>query len=279
MTILRKLATHMPKLRQILAENDRLRNENQKLRDQISGKSKLQEQLEDQLQVHAQPRSKEHEDTLADEVQHSVQNRESVKEWWENNHKKDHPFWLSGTSSQQIWSSLNINNLVLSNSIVLNIGVGLGQDTRELVNKGCIVHALDISETALERVRNFVKCVWLADQLPQLPSKTYDLAISHLVSQHMSNRDLLEQMIHVVRSLKERGIFAMQFAFPLNGHIEESNEVEGNIRCGAVLRTMEIFDQMVQKASGRIVWYRQIGTFPEYGAGWYGVHIQRLKAT
>jgi 2-polyprenyl-3-methyl-5-hydroxy-6-metoxy-1,4-benzoquinol methylase len=271
------MAVHMPKLKQILAENDRLRNENQKLRDQLSDRSKLQEQSEDQLQVHAQLRSKEHEDKLADEVQYSIQNRESVKEWWEHNHKKDHPFWLSGTSAQQIWSSLSINNLVLPNSIVLNIGVGLGKDTRELVNNGCIVHALDISETALERVRNVVKCCWLADQLAQLPSKTFDLAISHLVSQHMSNRDLFEQMTHVIRSLKDDGIFAVQFAFPLNGRIEESNEVEGNIRCGAVLRTMEIFDQMIQKAGGRIVWYRQIGTFLEHGAGWYGVHVQRLK--
>jgi SAM-dependent methyltransferase len=214
---------------------------------------------------------------LVSDVNDSVTKRESTKDWWESCHRKNHRYWLSGTRPQGIWESLKIDNFILPGTIVLNIGVGLGYDTIKLAKRKCIVHALDISETALARVQSVVSKTWLASQIQDLTPNTFDIAISHLVAQHMSNKDLLEQITYVVRSLKSNGIFAIQIAFPLNGKIGEFNESEASIKSGGVIRTMYIFEKMISKAGGKIVWAQEIGRFPKFGSGWYGVHIQRRK--
>jgi len=214
---------------------------------------------------------------LASDVQNSVTKRESTRDWWESCHKKDHKFWLSGTNPQKIWESLKIAHLIIPGTIVLNIGVGLGYDTFELAKHGCIIDALDISETALARVMIVVSRIWLTSQIQDLPPNTYDLVISHLVAQHMSNQDLSEQITHVIRSLKSSGVFAIQFAYPLNGKIDILNEDELHIKSGAVVRTMDMFKEMVLKAGGRIAWSQELERFPDYGLGWYGVQIQRVE--
>ncbi|MFN8005743.1 MAG: tetratricopeptide repeat protein [Terriglobia bacterium] len=197
----------------------------------------------------------------------------AIKSWWDHHHEADTVLWLTGSHGRQVWEPLKVLNRVRPGNLVLNIGVGLGYCTRDLVMQGAQVHVLDISEVALNRVRGIVKKCWLASQLNDLPAGTYDLAISHLVTQHMRNQDLTRQMMAVVQSLKENGVFAMQFAFPTNSPASDYriDESEASIRGGLVFRPFLAMEKIVKAAGGKIVWAKKLGIYEP--CGWYGVHI------
>jgi dTDP-4-amino-4,6-dideoxygalactose transaminase len=142
-----------------------------------------------------------------------------------------------------------------------------------LAQRGCVVHALDICEAALNRVRNIVVKTWLPEQLADLPANTFDLAISNLVTQHMNDEDLVEQLCAVTRSLKPDGIFAMQFGYSLSGKYGFYTAIPTMLKSGGQFRSLLRVDSLVEKNHGRIVWANKIGAFPEHNCGWYGIHI------
>lgn len=214
---------------------------------------------------------------LQRQLQQSEKEIEPVDQWWDKCHSNqaDFGFWLTGSAGVNVWSSLQIEDLIGPGQVILNIGVGQGHCTRELSARGCQVHALDISPVALSRISDCVVAGWLPSQLSELPSDTFDVAISHLVAQHMSDPDLEQQIREVVRGLKPKGVFALQFAFLMNGGEAEIEQTPEVIKSGGICRSLERIRTMVEGAGGQIVWSEKIGTFAEYGSGWYGVHIQR----
>ncbi len=199
----------------------------------------------------------------------------AIKDWWEAQHRNKELLHLSGYRSRQIWGGLQIKDKVKPNITVLNIGIGLGHDTRDLARHGRTVHVLDISSLAIDSVRQVVSKGWLASEIDQLPPSTYDLAISHLVAQHMTNDDLTNQMTQVIRGLKPEGIFAIQFAYALNG--ESVGEDEVHLRGGAIVRTFDAFRVMMGTAKGIIIRSFIMGEYPKFNRGWYGVHIAKEK--
>jgi len=207
-------------------------------------------------------------------VDESRKDISSINDWWEANHKEEEPFLLSGTSGKDVWRVLDIQHIINANKKILNIGVGLGHCTRELNRIGAKIHALDISSIALKRVENYVEHAWFPSQLPDLPKNYYDLAISHLVAQHMSDADLLYQIEYVVKSLKPGGFFAIQIAFPKQKDYQliESFDTQ---KWGGVLRSLKHIHDLVEKAGGKTVWVDKIGDFPDFEVGWYGLHIVR----
>ncbi|AFN75411.1 hypothetical protein MROS_2181 [Melioribacter roseus P3M-2] len=196
----------------------------------------------------------------------------TIREWWEENHKYDEPFLLSGTPGREVWRALGITDYINAQKKILNIGVGLGHCTKELSNIGAEVHALDISLTALKRVEKYIKKGWTPDELPHLPVNYFDLAISHLVAQHMSDTDLLNQIKYVIKSLKKDGFFAIQIAFPLQEEYQFREDFEIQ-KWGGVLRTLEHINELVEKGGGKILWVDNIAEFNEFDTGWYGIHI------
>ncbi|HUW17755.1 MAG TPA: methyltransferase domain-containing protein [Sedimentisphaerales bacterium] len=198
----------------------------------------------------------------------------SVNEWWDYC-QSNNSWYLTGSKGPEVWERLNIADKIRYGQVVLNIGVGLGYCTQELVAIGCTVHALDISEVALDRVRKMIAGTWSPTQLAQLPDSFFDLAISNLVTQHMNDEDLFDQMGAVIRSLKPDGIFAMQFAYSLSARYDLYKATSGTMKVGAVLRSLAKMNSFVEKAHGRILWVDKIGDFPEWNSGWYGVHIVR----
>lgn len=197
---------------------------------------------------------------------------ESMEEWWNKHHSANDKFWLSGYKGADIWQSLGISDYIRPGKIVLNIGIGLGHCTQELVNRQAIVHGLDISVVALEKVKSICAEVWVPSQLDKLPSDYFDLAISHLVTQHMNDSDLLDQIQAVIRGLKPDGIFAMQFAFSKSFNPTSCDNTEC-AKGGGVSRNLSQMETFVDKVGGQIVWASKIGEFPDFGVGWYGIHI------
>ncbi|MHC4570808.1 MAG: tetratricopeptide repeat protein [Planctomycetota bacterium] len=197
----------------------------------------------------------------------------SMEEWWDYCQTTKNLWYLTGSKGHEVWERLNITDKIYPGQVVLNIGVGLGYCTGELVRKKCVVHVLDISEVALNRVKDIVAKAWLPSRLADLPVNTFDLAISNLVTQHMTNTDLLEQMHAVTRSLKHDGIFAMQFAYSLSRKCDSSHKSPKHAKNGVAFRSLLEVNSLVEETQGKILWVNKIGNFPEYNIGWYGVHI------
>jgi 2-polyprenyl-3-methyl-5-hydroxy-6-metoxy-1,4-benzoquinol methylase len=100
----------------------------------------------------------------------------SIQDFWELNHQQkieNYKFWLTGSLGPEVWRYLSIEDRILPGKIVLNIGVGLGHCTKALAKRGCIVHALDISENALEKVRDVVTHTWLPSSLQEIPAEHF----------------------------------------------------------------------------------------------------------
>ena len=71
------------------------------------------------------------------------------------------------------------------------------------------VHGVDISKVALENLKEFKVSSW-----DEIKGK-YGLVISHLVAQHTSNKDLLNELNTLRKHLVRRGgQIKIQFAFP-----------------------------------------------------------------
>jgi len=174
---------------------------------------------------------------------------------------------------------LKISRRIVPGKSVLEIGVGDGTDVKKLHAKGLAVHALDITPAALKKVEAFSEKLWLESQIELLPEKYFDVAISHLVAQHISNETLSRQIRCVLQSLKPRGLFAMQFADRINGTPNESYREDLEVqRAGGVCRSLEMMKKIVQSGGGRIVWVSKARNFPEYGSRWFYIHIRRKKA-
>jgi ubiquinone/menaquinone biosynthesis C-methylase UbiE len=197
-----------------------------------------------------------------------------IKDFWEDCHENNSIRYLTGSTGKEIWQELKIEKMIYPSAKVLNIGVGTGQCTNDLKSVGVDVSALDISEKALFKVADICEEVFLP--YTDLPYHYFDLAISHLVAQHMNDIDLIAQIKNVLPSLKRFGIFAIQFAFPLTVSSKENNiDEEIQMQAGSISRTKEQIIKIVKKAKGRINFMEVSREFPEYGSGWLTVHVMR----
>lgn len=201
-----------------------------------------------------------------------------IDDWWEHHHQGDgnYKLWLTGSRPERVWYPLAIESRLRRGTVVLNIGVGLGHCTRALVQRGCTVHALDIAPAALAKIENVVTKTWLADNVSALPANTFDVAISHLVAQHMSDEQLTSQIGAVIPALKPDGVFALQFGTALDVRQNDlpTTALEA-LKMGSVVRSLGHVARLVDASGGQIVWADRIGMFPEYGSAWYAVHITR----
>ena len=204
-------------------------------------------------------------------------NNQSIEAFWNNCHLKlcnNYQVWLTGSKGPEVWNILNIIDKIKPKINVLNIGVGLGYCTKELVRRKCNVHVLDISKHALDKVRDIAK-TYLPTELQDMPQNYFDLIISNLVAQHMSHNELSTHIKYLLKTMKPTGVFAMQFAFST---IPENNNIEPSLpdmKSGGVCRTLSFVSGIVEKGGGYILYTNRIGLFPEYQSGWYAIHIAR----
>jgi SAM-dependent methyltransferase len=158
----------------------------------------------------------------------------------------------------------------------LVVGVGQGHTTRFLSQTGHRVDALDISEDALAKVQPITQRQFTPDRFSSMPERQYDLAISHLVAQHMNDADLELQMYYVCRALKPGGTFALQFSSALLPEERSRMKITRPLDCmeGSVTRSLGIFEQIVSRAGGDIQLVFRHSTYPNYNLIWYVAHVQ-----
>ena len=128
------------------------------------------------------------------------------QDFWEDNHNKNDNYWLTGSLAEEIFNTHELKDVV--NKKVLEIGIGLGYFTKELFLLNNQVYACDISQNALNRVRDFSK-TYLTQELKIV--EPVDLAICHLVFQHCDDTEI-ERIINDV-NLTQDGVFTFQFAY------------------------------------------------------------------
>jgi len=198
----------------------------------------------------------------------------SHQDFWNECHLKNNQHFLTGSSGSQVWKNLQIEDRICAGSRVLNIGVGLGYCTKDLVSRGCKVDVLDISPIALSRVSSIVENSWLPNQFDLMPVGEYDLVLSHLVSQHMPTSELEKQVQYIVKALAPSGLFAMQFSSWLPGvHAEVSTK---NIKSGGMCYSQVEMQGIIERCGGRVQKMAKIYEFPAKGSSWSIVHITKL---
>lgn len=179
----------------------------------------------------------------------------SVKDldgFWEDAHAERKSLWLTGSHPKEVIDRLDILIEIADNPHpILDVGVGLGFMVQFLSERGKSVSALDISRTGLDRVRNLVTATYRDSS--DLPDETFGLIMHHLVAQHMSDKDLLPQMRHLIRSLSENRLVAMQFASPPKGGSSAAVQTIERQAGGGVTRSPDEMRELVLEAGGEVL--------------------------
>ena len=193
----------------------------------------------------------------------------TIKDWWDEQHITHNRKWLTSTSLEKYVEYLEIAKEYNLAETVLEVGCGTGRATREL----CLyktVDVLDISDVAIANVANVIRQGYLCPT--QLLGNTYDLIIHHLVCQHMTTSDFGNQLCELIRSLKDTGILALQFA---DAPGRNPNNLEAQQHGGILYSTIEIA-AMVLECGGSVIKISDPITFEHVAAVWYAAHIRRV---
>lgn len=91
----------------------------------------------------------------------------------------------------------------------LDLGCGIGQYSKELMSYGYEVTSSDISDIALEKVKEFNNNVIKLDMKEKLPfsDNEFDLVFANLSIHYFSDKDTKKLMLEIKRVLKKDGLF------------------------------------------------------------------------
>lgn len=91
----------------------------------------------------------------------------------------------------------------------LDLGCGIGQYSKELMSYGYEVTSSDISDIALEKVKEFNRNVIKLDMKEKLPfcDNEFDLVFANLSTHYFSDKDTKKLMLEIKRILKKDGLF------------------------------------------------------------------------
>ena len=195
-----------------------------------------------------------------------VQSHSALRKHWRECHAASDEQMLSGSPPAYV---LGIHEIVVpQGGTVLDIGIGLGEMARYLKEQGCHVHSMDITEEALDKVADVTEARWLITDT--LPAGMFDLAICHLVAQHVSDDDLVPELRNVLQSLKPGAVLSIQFAMRPDavGQVHELIDC----RLGGACRDSERARRIVEQAGGEVAYKTQPIT--KGVTWWYILHCK-----
>lgn len=134
------------------------------------------------------------------------------QQFWDKQHDQDNKQALSGCGFDDTVDFLNVKDLIVPEMRVLEIGCGLGYVTEGFA-KIANVSVLDISDSALDRVRSICESVYHINDVELLPTNYFDLIICHNVVQHVLTESLVNELKHAIRSLTPTGTFAVEYVW------------------------------------------------------------------
>jgi hypothetical protein len=203
-----------------------------------------------------------------------IETKSIDRSFWETKHENQERYWLTGSDLMGIMHYHNLTEQDFTDKKVLEIGVGLGNLSKEINNFTNKISCCDISENALNNLGDWVTNKCLTQNLNTL--EAVDLAVCHLVFQHCVDSEV-ERIINDV-NLTEDGIFSFQFAYIRENESPNMN-VKNLIDLGSHhFRTLKTIEKMVEKANKEIIWVSNSYDFytPE-NFSWLIVKIKNKK--
>ena len=174
-----------------------------------------------------------------------------VGKFWDVCHNKDVVVSLSGCGYDETIDFLKVRDRIVPGHNVLEVGVGLGYVTKGLYENKLSVSALDISDVALKRVKNYCESTYLVDDVEKLPSDYFDIIICNNVVQHVRTDLLIKELNNLIRSLKLGGVFSVEFVSSIgledNGQAPSYDEIVG----GGLCRTPKFLAGLIETAGGK----------------------------
>ena len=182
-----------------------------------------------------------------------------MQEFWSKMHSEKNNYFLSDTNPAYIWDTLQVSQYFKPFIKVLNIGVGTGRCTKDLINRGLLVHTLDITKEASKAAEGALKQYFSPKDLPE---NFFDLIISNQVTQHLTDAVLNEQLHYCIKSLTDSGTFAMQFTSgnKLQNNRKESIEL---LMAGKRTRSPAIISDFIHNNGGCCTHMCGIFQYPE----------------
>ena len=198
-----------------------------------------------------------------------------VKNFWDKKHIDSDIDSLSGVGYDETIDFLKIRNFIENSSNVMEIGVGLGYVTEGLYKMGINVTAVDISDIALNNVKNYCDNVYNIKDLDKLQSDYFDVIICNNVIQHVPTDTLIVEMGEFIRSLKNDGVFAIEF---VSSNMFEDNGIDPHTEdceAGRLCRSPKYMEKLINGLGGycEIVHHRPLNV--SYLTDCYVFHIRK----
>lgn len=128
-----------------------------------------------------------------------------------NNYFKEDKYWsthINRSLEEDLWID-NYKEYLSLNGKCLDLGCGIVQFSKKLIEYGYNVISADISDTALNRVKEFNNNVVKLDMREKLPFSDgeFDLVFANLSIHYFSDEDTKKLFLDIKRILKNDGLF------------------------------------------------------------------------
>jgi SAM-dependent methyltransferase len=182
--------------------------------------------------------------------------------FWDRCHRTSDIRWLTGSKLHDI---CDYHKMPMPRSLsVAEIGVGTGVATMTLHARANRVIGIDVSRTALERVRPFCAEQHLSQNIAEMSA--CDLAILHLVVQHCPD-DEVERLVRGVR-LKPDGVLSIQGAY---SHVPNPPDVSFVMHYRPLSRMIAIVHRAGRIVKDAFLVDRRFDDYPHIG--WWIVKV------
>jgi len=180
-----------------------------------------------------------------------VNSIEQFRDFWETCHKIESVTHLSGAQYDPAMGSLKIEERIRPGTNVLEVGVGMGYITQGLQQKGAKVSALDISQTALDRVNKYCEEVYLIEDMGKIPSDHFDVIVCCNMVQHVHTDLLKQELGHFIRSLADGGVLALQFVSNNVHHDMGAEATLAAVQSGILCRSPQFMKDRIEELGGQ----------------------------
>ena len=173
-----------------------------------------------------------------------------IRGFWDACHRDENVTHLSGAEYEPAIGALKIVEHIKPGATVLEAGVGMGYITKGLHEKGAKVSALDISQTALDRVNKYCENVYLVEDMEKLPSDYFDVIVCCNMVQHVYTSLLIQELGHFIRSLTDDGVLALQF---VSNNVHHDMGVEATlaaVQAGILCRSPQFMRDRIEELGG-----------------------------
>ena len=128
-----------------------------------------------------------------------------------NDYFKNDEYWsehINKSLEEDLWID-EYKTYFNSKGKCLDLGCGIGQYSKQLMKYGYDVVSADISDIALNKVKDFNKNVVKLDMRNKLPfsDSEFDLVFANLSIHYFSDEDTKKLLLEVKRILKNNGLF------------------------------------------------------------------------